>query len=219
LKREETYKPKVSIIIPAYNSEKLIGRCIESALNQTLKEIEVIVIDDLSQDSTKSIIESYAKKDSRVIGIYSKENHGAGYSRNVGIDRASGEFIGFIDSDDYVDPGWFEYLYSNSKDLDNVHGIRVIHDFGKRFRISKVRPYGCIIPSIIRKSFLIEKGLRFPESRDAGEDTLFNVKLRESKPRKKRSPDNGIYYHYVKREGSLSGYINKKSKKQRRVDK
>ena len=147
-------KPKVSVVIPTYNSEKFIEKCIESVLNQTLKEIEVIVIDDNSIDSTKSIIVNYTKKDRRIKCIFSEKNRGTSYSRNLGIKVSSGKFIGFIDSDDFVDQGWYEYLYNNSKDKDIVHGVRVIHNFQKSFNKSRARPYGCIIPSIIRKSFL-----------------------------------------------------------------
>jgi glycosyltransferase involved in cell wall biosynthesis len=209
LKQKKIKKPKISIVIPAFNSEKLLGRCIESALNQTLKEIEIIVIDDFSTDNTKSIIEKYAKKNSKVIGIYSKENRGAGYSRNLGIENASGEFVGFIDSDDFVDQEYYEYLYLNSKDKDIVHGIRVIHNFEISYRKIRTRPYGCIIPAIIRINFLIKNNLKFPTFKGRHEDSIFKLNLYKKKPRVEKVRDNGIYYHYVKREGSLSHYIKK----------
>lgn len=209
MKQKKIKKPKISIVIPAYNSEKLLGRCIESALNQTLKEIEIIIIDDLSTDNTKSIIEKYAKKDSKVIGIYSKQNRGAGYSRNLGIENASGEFVGFIDSDDFVDKEFYEYLYLNSKHKDIVHGIRVIHNFQNSYRKSRTKPYGCIIPAIIRKNFLLKNNLRFPTVKGRGEDSTFKANLYKNRPRVAKLRDNGIYYHYVKREGSTSHYIKK----------
>jgi len=207
--KKKIKKPKISIIIPAYNSEKLLGKCIESALNQTLKEIEIIVIDDLSTDNTKSIIKKYDKRYSKVIGIYSKKNRGAGYSRNLGIEIASGEFVGFIDSDDFVDPEFYEYLYLNSKDKDIVHGIRVIHNFGNFYSKSRAKPYGCIVPSIIRINFLMKNNIRFPTIRGIGEDSTFRAILYKNKPRVARLRDKGIYYHYVKREGSTSHYIKK----------
>lgn len=210
MRQKKIKKPKISIVIPAYNSEKLLGRCIESAMNQTLKEIEIIVIDDLSTDNTKSVIEKYSKKEGKIIGIYSKENRGAGYSRNLGIENASGEFVGFIDSDDFVDPEFYEYLYLNSKDKDIVHGIRVIHNFEKFYRKSRKKPYGCIIPSIIRINFLMKNNIRFPTNKGRGEDSTFKANLYKNKPRIARLLDNGIYYHYVKREGSTSHYIKKK---------
>jgi len=124
------------------------------------------------------------------------------------LKKAKSDFISFIDSDDYVDPGWYEYLYQNSIDKDIVYGIRVIHDFQESFRISTERPYGCIIPSIIRKSFLTKNHIKFPESKKIGEDSFFKKKINKRKPRVLYLPDNRIYYHYVKREGSLSHYVN-----------
>lgn len=162
-------------------------------LNQTLKEIELIVIDDASKDSTKNIIENYTKGDLRVLGIYSKKNRGSGYSRNVGIEKASGEFVGFIDSDDFVDLKWYEYLYNNSKNNDIVHGIRVIHNFHNYFNKSRKKPYGCIIPSIIRKSFIIKNNLKFLTSKNRGEDSTFKRNLMKNKPRVINLPDKGIY--------------------------
>jgi len=209
-KEEKNKRPKVSVIIPAYNSEKFIRRCIESAINQTLKDIEIILIDDNSKDTTNSIIDEYSKKDNRIISIFLKENKGAGYSRNKGIEKATGKFIGFIDSDDFVDLKWFEYLYEYSKEADIIHGVRVIYNFENKYRKSKEKPYGCIIPSIIRRSFLTKYNLKFPELKRKGEDSRFRRHLYEKKPRIVNLPDKGIYYHYVKREGSLSGYINKK---------
>lgn len=200
-------KPLVSVLIPTYNSEELVGRCIESALNQTLSNIEIIVIDDASKDATQSIIKSYEKKDKRVKTIFKKKNSGVGSSRNMGIKKAKGKFIGFIDADDYIDPGWFQYLYENSKGKDLVRGIRVIHNFSEEYTKSTAKPYGCIIPSIIRKSFLDKHKLKFPEVRKF-EDSTFNRQLKNLKPRTEFLPDNGIYYHYVKREGSLSDYTN-----------
>ncbi|ORX42392.1 nucleotide-diphospho-sugar transferase [Piromyces finnis] len=197
---------KVSVIIPAYNLEKRIGRCIESALNQTLKDIEVIVIDDKSTDSTKLVIKEYEEMDNRVKPIYSETNNGAGYSRNMGIEKAKGEFVGFIDGDDFVDSGWFEYLYSNGQDMDIVRGIRVIHDFSEKFRKSRIKPYGCMIPTIIRKEFLTKHNLKFPVSKEKGEDSIFRASIRRENPKQVYAPDNGIYYHYDKREGSLSNY-------------
>jgi len=201
------YDIKVSIIIPTYNSEDLIRRSIESTLNQTLKEIEILVVDDCSEDSTRSIIDEYKKKDNRIKSFYKNENSGVGTSRNIALNNALGEFIGFVDADDFVDPGWYQYLYENSNNMDIIRGIRVIHDFSETYRKSKLRPYGCIIPSIIRKSFLDKYNIRFPESRKF-EDTKFNKVIKSKKPRTNYLPDNGIYYHYVKRENSLSDYKN-----------
>ena len=94
-------KPKVSIIVPVYNVEKYLDRCMESLLNQTLKDIEIILVDDGSPDNCPQICDEYAKKDSRVKVVH-KVNAGLGYARNSGLDVASGEYVAFVDSDDYV---------------------------------------------------------------------------------------------------------------------
>ena len=103
-------KPLISVIVPAYNVEKFIGKCIDSILRQSFKDFEVLLIDDGAKDSTPEICDACAKKDSR-IKVYHKENGGLSDARNYGLDRMQGKYVTFIDSDDYVDSGYFEYLY------------------------------------------------------------------------------------------------------------
>lgn len=107
--------PKVSIIVPIYNVEKYLDRCMESLLNQTLKDIEIIMVDDGSPDNCPKMCDEYAKKDKRVKVIH-KKNGGLGYARNSGLDIAIGEYVAFVDSDDYVDKGMYESLYNIAKD-------------------------------------------------------------------------------------------------------
>lgn len=109
--------PKVSIIVPIYNVEKYLDRCINSLINQTLTDIEIIMVDDESPDNCPIMCDNWAKKDSRIKVIH-KKNGGLGYARNSGIELAQGEYVGFIDSDDYVDPQMFETLYNKCKKLD-----------------------------------------------------------------------------------------------------
>lgn len=96
--------PKVSIIVPIYNVEKYLNKCVDSLINQTLKEIEIILVDDGSKDSSGLIADSYAEKDKRITVIH-QCNAGLGPARNSGMKVASGEYIGFVDSDDWVKPG------------------------------------------------------------------------------------------------------------------
>lgn len=97
------YQPRVSIVVPVYNSEKYLGRCIESAVNQIYKETEIILVDDGSTDSSGAICDGWAKKDSRIKVVH-KSNEGAGLARNSGLDAATGEYVLFVDSDDYILP-------------------------------------------------------------------------------------------------------------------
>ena len=104
----------ISIVVPVYNVEKYLKRCLDSLVNQTYKNIEIILVNDGSTDSSLEICKGYAKKDSRV-KIISKKNEGLGYTRNEGINIAKGIYIAFIDSDDYVDENFYEKLYVSAK--------------------------------------------------------------------------------------------------------
>ena len=104
----------ISIVVPVYNVEKYLKRCIESLINQTYKNIEIILINDGSKDNSLSICKEYEKKDER-IKVIDKENEGLGYTRNKGIECANGKYIAFIDSDDYIDLDFYEKLYNSAK--------------------------------------------------------------------------------------------------------
>ena len=112
--------PKVSIIIPVYNVSKYLPTCLNSLVNQTLKDIEVIVVNDGSPDDSQDIIDKYVKKYPKIIKSYIKENGGQGSARNYGLKKATGEYIGYVDSDDYVCTDMYEKLYNKAKkdDLD-----------------------------------------------------------------------------------------------------
>lgn len=105
---------KVSVVVPMYNVELYLRECVDSILNQTLEDIEVILVDDGSPDNCGEIASEYAEKDSRVKVIHQK-NAGLGPARNTGIANASGEYIGFVDADDWVLPKMFERLYEEAK--------------------------------------------------------------------------------------------------------
>lgn len=109
-------RPKVSIIVPIYNVEKYLDRCMDSLLNQTLKDIEIIMVDDGSPDNCPWMCDEYAKKDSRVKVIH-KKNAGLGMARNSGLEIANGEYVAFVDSDDYVDCHMYEALYNKVKEM------------------------------------------------------------------------------------------------------
>lgn len=113
--------PKISVIVPVYNVEKYLERCLTSLLNQTLKDIEIILVDDGSPDGSGKICDEYEKNHPNIKVIH-KVNGGLGYARNSGLEIASGEFVGFIDSDDFIDSEMYEDLYSYAKkeSLDTV---------------------------------------------------------------------------------------------------
>lgn len=105
--------PKVSIIVPVYNAEKYLKRCVSSLKKQTLKDIEIILVDDSSTDSSLEMCKQMAIDDSRIKVIH-KANEGAGLARNAALDIANGEYIGFVDSDDFVELNMFEILYNKA---------------------------------------------------------------------------------------------------------
>ena len=111
-------KPKVSVIVPCYDVERYLNRCLNSLVNQTLKDIEIILVDDGSPDRVPEKCDEWAKKDSRIKVIH-KKNAGLGYARNTGLDVAIGEYVAFVDSDDYVELNMYEKLYKVAKNHDS----------------------------------------------------------------------------------------------------
>ena len=107
----------ISIIVPVYKAEKYLSECIDSIISQTYENFELILIDDGSPDNSGKICDEYAEKDKRIKVIH-KENAGVSSARNIGLDNASGEYIAFIDSDDFVDKQYLEKLHCNLKHND-----------------------------------------------------------------------------------------------------
>ena len=105
--------PKVSIVVPIYNVKKYIKQCIDSILNQTLTDIEIICIDDGSDDGCEKILDEYSRADSRIKVVH-KKNSGYGHSMNIGFDIATGEYIGIVESDDYIESDMYEKLYNKA---------------------------------------------------------------------------------------------------------
>ena len=129
----------ISVIVPVYNVEKYLARCVDSVLAQTFRELEIILVDDGSTDRSGAICDDYEKKDDRIRVIH-KPNGGLSDARNAGIDVAEGQFLCFVDSDDFIDPEMLETLYrlliEHEADI-SVCGIRDCFDSGKSFEYSE----------------------------------------------------------------------------------
>ena len=126
-------KDLISVILPIYNVSDYLDRCMESVINQTYRNIEIIIVDDGSTDGSALKCDEYKKKDDRII-VFHKENGGLSDARNYGIQRASGNFITCIDSDDFVDLDYIEYLYALLMKYNTKMSIcqhRVLFDNGK----------------------------------------------------------------------------------------
>lgn len=181
----------ISIIIPVYNGENTIQRCLGSIIRQSCKRIEeIIIVDDGSTDRTVEVIELFAEKDSRICCV-KKENGGVSSARNIGISNAHGDYIMFIDSDDEIKQDLVEKLFRAIKGYDMaIAGIELHQDLMTSiigidgvFSIKEiVNQYGSDIPSILingpwgklyRRSIIAENKILFDESLSLGEDTLF----------------------------------------------
>ncbi len=112
----------ITVMIPAYNAQKYIGRCIESLIEQTYKDIEILIVNDGSKDSTKSICEEFSQKDARV-RLVNQENGGEGAARNTGLREARGKYLTFVDADDYVKEDFIERLHTNL--VNNEAGLAI----------------------------------------------------------------------------------------------
>ena len=132
--------PKVSILVPAYNAEQYLRPCLDSIVCQTLADIQVILINDGSKDDTLTIMQEYAARDSRLL-IIDKPNTGYGHSMNVGLDKATGEYIGIVESDDYILPEMYKALYAIARehDLDFIKSdfISFMEADGKRIDLNR----------------------------------------------------------------------------------
>lgn len=206
--------PKVSVIVPVYNVEPWIRRSLDSLVNQTLKDIEIVVIDDGSPDKCPEIIDEYAKKDPRIVVIH-QENQGYGSAVYNGMLKASGEYIGFTDPDDYVDLDFYEKLYleANNSKADIVKGnVKIIHIDGLEeekepfynLNEDKFRFCGYFWSAIYRHEMINKYQLCFENRRDMviAQDILFLLKAVYFA--NKISSIAGIYYHYALRQNSLT---------------
>ena len=186
-------KPKVSIVVPAYNTGKFIEKCLSSLVNQTLKEIEIIIVNDGSTDNTLEISTEFQKKDSR-IKVIDQTNQKQGAARNNGTKIATGEYIGFIDSDDWIDLDYYEKLYNTAKkynlDIALATNVRIGQKkTKKRLNITSEKVYTslqekfdaclqyrneCPTNKIYRLSMLKENNIVWPEGCYC-EDKLFTT--------------------------------------------
>lgn len=114
---------KVSIIVPCYGVEKYLDRCMRTLVNQSLQDIEIILVDDVSPDKVPLMCDEWAKKDARIKVIHKSKNEGLGFARNTGLEVATGEYVAFVDSDDFVDVKMYETLYrkANESNADAVY--------------------------------------------------------------------------------------------------
>ncbi len=209
---------KVSIIVPVYNVEEYLRKCLDSLVNQTYQNIEIIIVNDGTKDNSQSIIDEYKKKFSKLINSYMKENGGLASARNYGIDKATGEYIMFVDSDDYIDTNMVEKLVRTaSKKYSDI----VVSNF---YRVEddktiEVKTFGIISDNVyknyilncsgacwqlIKKELFTKNNLRFLE-KHFYEDIAVIPAL--GMYAKKIDYIEDYLYYYVIRSGSIMNQV------------
>jgi len=222
---------KVSIIVPIYNAEKYLSLCLESCISQTLRDVEIICVNDGSTDGSQKIVDQFAERDHRIIRVI-KENGGLSSARNAGIEAATGGLLLFLDSDDYISENacervWLETLEAPTDIV--VFGTSIFPDkptanswMYETLTKIKTKRYWAFEPAVLfsepgakpfvwrqvfRKAFLDEHKLRFDEDIKFGEDTVFQL---EAFPHASHFAfiEDKLYHYRWYREGSMMAVAN-----------
>ena len=217
----------ISIIIPVYNIEKYIHRCIQSIINQTYRNIEIIIVDDGSTDNSGTVCDELAKADNRIF-VYHKQNGGAADARNYGLEKATGSYIGFVDGDDFIHPQMYELLLQTAiqynADLTACKNVRENEQkfMASRFdedtiesKVKIIDPFEAVIRpheldicpwNKLYKTSLFEE-IKYPAGKMCEDEFVFHHIIFAAQ--KIRLLDIPLYY-YENREGSVMYGINEK---------
>lgn len=212
--------PEVSVIVPIYNVERYLNRCLESLVNQTLKDIEIILVNDGSTDNSGKIAKEYAEMYTEKIKYLEKENGGLSDARNFGIPYATGEYIAFLDSDDYIEKNAYEEMYNKAKEgnFDYVEcdfiweypnkskkDKRICYNNNKEMLVNvRVVAWN----KLIKRKILEENALKFPKGLRY-EDVEFTYKLIPYL--KNTAYVDKEFVHYVQRANSIANVQNEKT--------
>lgn len=210
----------ISIIIPVYNSEEYIERCLNSVIAQSYKDWECIIVDDGSTDRSFSILESWAKRESR-FNVLRQANAGAGIARNAGIEQAKGEYLVFVDSDDIIAPDYLEHLSHHTEDIVFID-IDAVSESGKilrteylstyknrsiddivRYQMTGVMPWGGVRKAV--KRTLLSNNIRYSNQQN-GEEAVYSFLLLSNA--KSVAFIDKPMYRYILRDNSLSNSHN-----------
>ncbi|MBP3847839.1 glycosyltransferase [bacterium] len=212
--------PKISVIIPIYNVEKYLRQCLDSVVNQTIKDIEIICVNDGSTDNSQAILNEYAKKDERFV-VINQVNQGLSVARNNGLNSATGKYVAFIDSDDYLlNNNYFEKLYNacekynadiavagiirgnnrSSKYIYKVEKEEVTNDYKDKLLLCDVPDSNYVWNKLYKRESLLATGIIFPPGK-LYEDLYYTHKVLYYMDRLVSVPDVAIFYR--KRSDSI----------------
>lgn len=213
---------KISVIVPAHNAEKYLRECLNSICNQTYQNLEIIIVDDGSNDSTASIVKKYADQDKRITPYYN-ENHGVSYSRNFALNRCTGDYVAFVDSDDIIAPDFIGQMVHDLEKVDaDIATVGVVKNRifqAELFTGGEMKKYER--PDILRLAFGVHEGylcnklfklniikeneLQLQQDIAVCEDLLFNVEYLLNC--KKAVYNNGKKYFYRQDKNSVSNRL------------
>lgn len=211
---------KVSVIVPIYNVEKYLNKCVDSLINQTLEDIQIILVNDGSTDNSGNIAKEYAQNYNKKILYLEKKNGGLSDARNYGIPYATGEFVAFLDSDDYIEKNAYEEMYKVARldDSDYVE-CNFIWEYPQKSKVDKQYPYKTknemlafvrVVAwnKLIKKQVIEKNNLQFPKGLRY-EDVEFTYKLIPLLNR--YSYIDKPFVHYVQRKNSIANNQNERN--------
>lgn len=221
---------KISIVVAVYNAEKTLKKCVESLLNQTYNNIEIILVNDCSKDNSLDICNEYSKAKDNVKVISNDRNSGVSDTRNNGIDNSTGEYICFVDSDDYVEPNYLEVLYSNYKKYNTVpicgfvyhdeynlakpvtyswSGNEGLVSLGEAFKLKSELYLTALWNKLFDRRLIVDKNIKFDTDISVGEDLRFSIEYFDKNNISEVYVLRKPLYHYMKLSGNslMSSFV------------
>lgn len=221
---------KISIVVAVYNAEKTLKKCIESLLNQTYENTEIILVNDCSKDNSLDICNEYSKANDNVKVISNDRNSGVSDTRNNGIDNSTGEYICFVDSDDYVEPNYLEVLYSNYKKYNTVpicgfvyhdeynlakpvtyswSGNEGLVSLGEAFKLKSELYLTALWNKLFDRRLIVDKNIKFDTDISVGEDLRFSIEYFDKNNISEVYVLRKPLYHYMKLSGNslMSSFV------------
>lgn len=221
---------KISIVVAVYNAEKTLKKCVDSLLNQTYNNIEIILVNDCSNDNSLDICNEYSKANDNVKVISNERNSGVSDTRNNGIDNSIGEYICFVDSDDYVESNYIEVLYYYYQKYNTVpicgfvyhdeynhakpvkyfwSGNEELVSLGEAFRLKSELYLTALWNKLFDRRLIVEKNIRFDTNISVGEDLRFSIEYFDKNNISEVYVLKKPLYHYMKLSGNslISGFV------------